>query len=54
MARGAYKVELQDGQLVWRAPQGSQLKDSRTEPDASVGLKLMLKLIGPFAPDEML
>ena len=54
LARGAYKMELQDGQLVWRAPQGSTLKDSRTEPDASVGLKLMLKLIGPFAPDEML
>ncbi|UUZ71948.1 phospholipase D-like domain-containing protein [Polaromonas sp. P1(28)-8] len=54
LARSAYRVELVDGQLVWRAPQGSQLKDSTTEPDASVGLKLMLKLIGPFAPEEML
>ncbi|MDO8386455.1 MAG: phospholipase D family protein [Polaromonas sp.] len=54
MARGAYKVELEDGLLVWRAPQGSGLKDARTEPDASAGLKLMLKLIGPFAPEEML
>ena len=54
MARGAYKVELADGQLVWRAPQGSQFQDSRTEPDASLGLRLMLKLIGPFAPEEML
>lgn len=54
LASGAYRVELEDGQLVWRAPQGSQLKDSRVEPDASWGLKLMLKLIGPFAPDEML
>ncbi|MCZ8255688.1 MAG: phospholipase D family protein [Polaromonas sp.] len=54
LASGAYRVELQDGQLVWRAPQGSQLKDTRIEPDASWGLKLMLKLIGPFAPDEML
>lgn len=54
MARGAYKVELEDGLLVWRAPQGSGLKDARTEPDASVGLKLMLKLLGPFAPEEML
>jgi putative cardiolipin synthase len=54
MARGAYKVELQDGLLVWRAPQGSPLKDSSTEPDASFGLKLMLLLIGPFAPEEML
>ncbi len=54
MARGAYKVELDNGLLVWRAPQGSGLKDARTEPDASTGLKLMLKLIGPFAPEEML
>lgn len=54
LARGAYRVELVDGQLTWRAPQGSQLKDSTSEPDASVGLKLMLKLIGPFAPEEML
>ncbi len=54
LASGAYKVELQDGQLVWRAPQGSGLKDSMTEPDASLGLKLMLTLIGPFAPEEML
>jgi len=54
LASGAYRVELQDGQLVWRAPQGSQLKDTLVEPDASWGLKLMLKLIGPFAPDEML
>ena len=54
LANGAYRVELQDGQLLWRAPQGSQLKDSLVEPDASWGLKLMLKLIGPFAPDEML
>jgi len=54
LASGAYRVGLQDGQLVWRAPQGSQLKDSLVEPDASWGLKLMLKLIGPFAPDEML
>ena len=54
MARGAYKVELVDGQLVWRAPQGSQLKDSKTEPDASFALKLILKLVGPFAPEEML
>jgi len=54
LARGAYRVELVDGQLVWRAPQGSRLKDAAFEPDASVGLRLMLKLIGPFAPEEML
>jgi phosphatidylserine/phosphatidylglycerophosphate/cardiolipin synthase-like enzyme len=54
LASGAYHVELIDGQLMWRAPQGSGLKDSTTEPDASLTLKLLLKLIGPFAPEEML
>ena len=54
LARGAYRVELEGGQLVWRAPQGSGLKDATTEPDASLGLRLMVQLIGPFAPDEML
>lgn len=54
LATGAYHVELDEGRMVWRAPQGSQLTDSLVEPDASWGLKLMLKLIGPFAPEEML
>ena len=52
--KGAYKVESQGGSLVWRAPQGSGLRDSTTEPDASFGLKLLVRVIGPFAPDEML
>ncbi|WP_457282698.1 phospholipase D-like domain-containing protein [Polaromonas sp. P5_D5] len=54
LASGAYRVELENSRLVWRAPQGSPLKDSMIEPDASWGLQLMLKLIGPFAPEEML
>ena len=54
LARGAYRVELDGAQLIWRAPQGSGLKDSKTEPDASLGLRLMVELIAPFAPDEML
>ena len=54
MIQGAYKVELKGGALIWRAPQGSGLADATSEPDASVGLKLMVKVIGPFAPDEML
>lgn len=54
MLRGAYHVELENGQLIWRAPQGSDLKDTAVEPDASAVLRLMLKLIGPLAPDEML
>ena len=54
MARASYHVEKVDGHLVWRAPEGSGLTDSTTEPDASIGLKLLLKLLGPLAPEEML
>ena len=54
MTQGAYRVELKDGQLIWRAPTGSGLPDATSEPDASVGLKLMVRMIAPFAPDEML
>ena len=54
LTTGAYRVELVNGQLVWRAPQGSGLPDATSEPDASMSLKLLVKLISPFAPDEML
>ncbi len=54
MATGAYRVELDGDQLVWRAPQGSNLQDSSSEPDTSAMLRLALTLLGPFAPDEML
>ena len=51
---GAWHVVLQDGRLVWKAPQGSQLQDETTEPDTSLPLRLMLKIISPFTPDSML
>jgi putative cardiolipin synthase len=54
MRDGAWRVERADNGLVWRAPQNSGLKDSSTEPDASVGLRLLLRLFGPFAPDRLL
>ncbi|SCK61024.1 PLD-like domain-containing protein [Variovorax sp. HW608] len=54
LREGAWHVEEEDGQLVWRAPQGSGLQDATTEPDASPGLRLMIKLFGPLAPDRLL
>jgi phosphatidylserine/phosphatidylglycerophosphate/cardiolipin synthase-like enzyme len=54
LASGAYQVMLNGGELLWRAPAGSGLKDSASEPDASLGLKLLTTVIAPFAPDEML
>jgi phosphatidylserine/phosphatidylglycerophosphate/cardiolipin synthase-like enzyme len=51
---GAYRVTQEGSQLVWRAPQGTNIPDVTNEPDASLGLRLLVNLIGPFAPDEML
>ena len=54
LREGSWRVERNDGQLVWRAPQDSGLQDTTTEPDASASLRLMLKLFGPLAPDRLL
>jgi putative cardiolipin synthase len=54
IAQGAYRLELDKDQLVWRAPPGAAFQDARSEPEASAKLKLLVRLIGPFAPDEML
>lgn len=54
IAQGAYRLELDAGQLVWRAPAGASFQDARSEPEASTKLKLLVRLIAPFAPDEML
>jgi cardiolipin synthase C len=53
-SEGAYRVELNDGQLFWRAPPGAAFKDAASEPDAGLKLRLLVNVIGPFAPDEML
>lgn len=54
MTTGAYRVERSGDQLIWHAPQGANLPDSTSEPDTSAVLRLAIKLLGPFAPDEML
>jgi phosphatidylserine/phosphatidylglycerophosphate/cardiolipin synthase-like enzyme len=54
IAQGAYRLELDKDRLVWRAPPGAPFKDARSEPDASTKLRLLVRVIAPFAPDEML
>jgi len=51
---GSWRVEKVDGQLVWRAPQGSGLQDSHTEPQSTFKQRLMFRVIGPLAPDRLL
>ncbi|MDH6170425.1 putative cardiolipin synthase [Variovorax boronicumulans] len=54
MRERSWHVEQVNGALVWHAPEGSGLADTTTEPDASATLRLMLKLFGPLAPDQLL
>jgi cardiolipin synthase C len=54
LATAAYRLERRDGHLVWRAPPGAGFADATSEPGASTKLKLLVKLLGPFAPDQML
>ncbi|MGA0571430.1 phospholipase D family protein [Variovorax sp. VNK109] len=55
LERDAWRMALDgNGKLLWRAPPKSGLEDERSEPGASTGLQIMLKLVSPFAPDEML
>ncbi|MBG9388524.1 phospholipase D-like domain-containing protein [Caenimonas aquaedulcis] len=50
----AYRVQMDQGALVWRAPPGASFKDAHQEPEADAKLRLLARLIAPFAPDEML
>jgi cardiolipin synthase C len=52
--KGAWHVEQQNGHLVWHAPEGSGVADATHEPDTSEGLRLLLKVIGPLAPEKLL
>lgn len=54
LGSAAYRLERQGGHFVWRAPPGAAFHDETTEPGASVRTRLMVRLLGPFAPDEML
>ena len=53
-ANGSYLLAKQDGKLVWRAPPGAKFKDATSEPEASTKLKLLVNVLGPLAPEEML
>ena len=51
---GAWHVEKVDGQLRWRAPAGSGLADTTTEPQTTFQQRMMIRVIGPLAPDPLL
>jgi phosphatidylserine/phosphatidylglycerophosphate/cardiolipin synthase-like enzyme len=54
LATAAYRLERRNGHFYWRAPQGASFGDETSEPGASAKLKLLVHVIGPLAPDQML
>lgn len=50
----AWHVEKDAQGLVWHAPAGSDLEDTRSEPDTSFLLRLLMNVLGPLAPDYLL
>jgi len=54
LSTSAYRLEQHDGHYFWRAPKGAGFADSESEPGASMRLKALVKVLGPFAPDAML
>jgi len=51
---GSWHVEKTASGLVWRAPQDSGLKDSTTEPQTTLRQRMLVRIIGPLAPDRLL
>jgi phosphatidylserine/phosphatidylglycerophosphate/cardiolipin synthase-like enzyme len=54
LTSAAYRLEKRDGRLHWRAPPGATFGDENSEPGASTKLKLLVRVLGPFAPEQML
>lgn len=55
LGSSAWRLALaSDGRLRWRAPPGADFGDADSEPDASWGLRTILRILGPLAPDELL
>ncbi|QIL78766.1 phospholipase D family protein [Diaphorobacter sp. HDW4A] len=54
LALGSWHVVLENGSLVWKPPQNSDLREENADPDTSLPLRMMLKIIAPMVPDSVL
>ncbi|MBL0423238.1 phospholipase D family protein [Ramlibacter sp. AW1] len=55
LARSAWRVQLRaGGHPRWIAPSGAPFADSDQEPEAGLGRRWLVRILGPFAPDELL
>jgi phosphatidylserine/phosphatidylglycerophosphate/cardiolipin synthase-like enzyme len=54
LTTAAYHLRRRDGKLTWEAPAGASFGDETHEAGASLKLRLLVRVLAPFAPDEML
>jgi cardiolipin synthase C len=54
LREAAWQVQSTPQGLRWVAPAGSDWGDQSSEPDASVPLRMMIRILGPLAPDHLL
>ena len=54
LREAAWQVQDTPQGLVWVAPEGSDWGNQTSEPDASVPLRMMIRILGPLAPDHLL
>lgn len=54
LREAAWRVQDTPQGLVWQAPPGTDWGDQTSEPDASVPLRMMIRILGPLAPDHLL
>lgn len=51
---GSWHVVLENDKLAWKPPQDSDLKEESTDPDTSLPLRMMLRILAPLVPDSVL
>lgn len=54
LREAAWQVHATADGLEWRAPEGKDWGNPSSEPDASLPLRWLIRLIGPLAPDHLL
>ena len=54
LATAAYRLQRRGDHFHWAAPAGASFGDSDIEPGADAKLRVFVRLLGPFAPEQML
>ena len=52
---GSYRLELDpDGQILWSTGEPGAQRFWRNDPETTFGQRILLRILAPFAPEELL